>query len=192
MAKARGKGKKLVTISENLVEGMSRLSKGKGESVSKLVEAALKQSIRFNDEGYDLEQVANFFDAMQAHKVLGGVFLPSEVLDFLTEEVYPKGRERLLSKWFESGRWNGRYLKEKFEAPVETFASFLELSRWDLNEVEVKELGDSIKVRCVSTVLSSAGTELLTKFIEGVMDGLGYKAEKSDCLKGMIILEFKR
>jgi hypothetical protein len=41
-------------------------------------------------------------------------------------------------------------------------------------------------------VLSKAGTELLAKYIEGVMDGLGYKTEKTDYLKGMIIIESKR
>ena len=192
MAKGRSRGRKLVSISETIVEGMARISKIKGESMSKLVEDALKQSVKLSDEGYDLNQVTDFFNVMQAHRVLGGVFLPSDVLDYLIDAVYPEGRKQLLSKWFESGRWNGKYLKERFDTPVEAFGSFLELSRWDLNEVEVKDLGAVVKVRCVSTVLSAAGTELLASFIEGVMDGLGYKTEKSDCMKGMMVLEFKR
>ena len=189
---ARGKGKKLVYVSEAIVEGLARVSKDKGESIAKLVEDALRQSVRVNEEGYDVKQIADFFDVMQAHRVLGGVFVPSYVLDYLIEAVHPEGRAQLIAKWFESGRWNGKYLKEKSANPVEAFGRFLELSRWDLNEVEVKDLGDSVKIRCVSTVLSNAGTELLAKFIEGVMDGLGYKTEKNDYLKGMIILEFRR
>jgi hypothetical protein len=192
MARPKAKSRKLVSISEPLVEGMARISKAKGESMNKVVEDSLRQSVRLNEDGYDLEQVTDFFNAMQAHKVLGGVFLPSSVLDYLVETVYPEGREQLLAKWFESGRWNGKYLKEKFDNPLETFGRFLELSRWDLNEVEVKDLGDSVKIRCVSTVLSNAGTELLAKFIQGVAHGLGYETKKNDCLKGMILLEFRR
>jgi hypothetical protein len=52
-------------------------------------------------------------------------------------------------------------------------------------------LVSSVKIRCVSTVLTTEGTELLAKFIEGVMDGLGYRTEQVDSLKGMIILESK-
>jgi hypothetical protein len=188
---AKGKGKKLVYVSEGLIDGVAKISRKKGESVGKLVEDALRQSVRVNEEGYDVKQVADFFNVMQAHRVLGGVFVPLDVLDYLIKAVYPDRREKLLAKWFESGRWNGKYLKEKFENPIEAFGRFLELSRWDLNEVEVKDLGSSVKVRCVSTVLTEEGTELLARFIEGVMDGLGYKTERIDCLKGMIILESK-
>ncbi len=188
----KGKGKKLVYVSESLVEGLVRVSKDKGESMNKLIEDALKESVRVNDEGYDVKQIADFFGVMQTHRVLGGVFVPSNVLDYLVEAVYPEGKEQLQKRWFESGRLNGKYLKEVSENPAEALGRFLELSRWDLNEVEVKASGDSVKVRCVSTVLSWSGTELLAMFIEGIMDGLGYKTVKNDFLKGMIILDFKR
>ncbi|HKZ87730.1 MAG TPA: hypothetical protein VJ066_01065 [Candidatus Bathyarchaeia archaeon] len=188
---AKSKGKKLVYVSEGLIEGVAKISKNRGESVGKVVEDSLRQSVKVNEDGYDLKQVADFFNVMQAHRVLGGVFVPSSVLEYLIEVVYPDRREELLAKWFESGRWNGKYLKEKFDNPVKAFGCFLELSRWDLNEVEVKELMSSVKIRCVSTVLTNEGTELLARFIEGVMDGLGYKTERLDCLKGMIILESK-
>ena len=188
---ARTKGKKLVYVSEGLVDGIAKISRNRGESVGKIVEDSLRQSIRVNEDGYDVKQVTDFFSVMQANRVLGGVFVPSGVLDFLVSEVYSERRELLLAKWFESGRWHGKYLKEKFDNPIKAFGCFLELSRWDLNEVEVKELVGSVKIRCVSTVLTTEGTELLAKFIEGAMDGLGYKTELIDCLKGMILLEFK-
>jgi hypothetical protein len=48
-----------------------------------------------------------------------------------------------------------------------------------------------VRVRCISTVLTSEGTELLAKFTEGVMNGMGYKTGRIECLRGMIILESK-
>jgi hypothetical protein len=41
-------------------------------------------------------------------------------------------------------------------------------------------------------LLTGKATELLATFIEGAMHGIGYRTERSDALKGMIILEFKR
>lgn len=186
-----GKGKKLVYVSEDLVEEIVRISRIKDVAMGKLVEDALRQTVRIYKDGLDLKQLADFFNVMKTHRVLGGVFVPSSVLDYLIGAVYESEREQLQAKWYESGKWNGKYLKEKFEEPVEVFGRFLELSRWDLSEVEVKEVGNSVRVRCVSTVLTSEGTELLAKFVEGVMNGMGYKTERVDCLRGMIILESK-
>jgi hypothetical protein len=189
---ARIRGKKLVYVSEGLIEGVTKISRNRGESVGKVVEDSIRQSVRVNEEGFDVKQVTDYFSVMQAHRVLGGVFVPSSVLDFLVGSVYPDKREQLTTKWYESGRWHGKYLKEKFDDPIAAFGIFLELSRWDLNEVDVKEVDGAIKVRCVSTVLNDEGTEMLTKFIEGVLDGMGYTMGKTDVLKGMIILESKR
>jgi hypothetical protein len=75
---------------------------------------------------------------------------------------------------------------------VEALEPFLKLTRWELNDVEVKDWGNNVKVRCVSTVLTNEGTLLLSRFLEGLMHALGYKTEKVDCLKGLIILESKK
>jgi hypothetical protein len=186
-----GKGKKLVSVPEDLLEEATQISRSRGASVGRLFEDALKQAIRVNSVGYDLKQVADFFEVVQAHKVLGGIFVPSNVLDYLVESVYKNDKEALEAKWLESGQWTGKYLKEKFDTPVEALRNFLVFSRWDLNEVEVKEVGCLVKVRCISTVLSTGNTELLCKYIEGLLTGMGYQTGKLECLKGMIIIESK-
>ncbi len=189
---SRDKGKKLIYVSEDLIDEIARIAKNKGVSIGKLVEDCLRQTVHVNAMGFDPGQVADLFTVMQAQRILGGVFAPSDVLSYLTEKVYQTHQKELQTKWYDSGVWNGKFLKEKFEHPVEAFRRFLELSRWDLNEVEVKELGGLVKVRCVSTVLTTEMTDLLSKFIEGVLNGLGYKVEKVDSVKGLIFMEAKR
>jgi hypothetical protein len=187
-----GKGKKLVYVSESIIEKASKVSRDEGVSLSKLVETSLMQTVKINELGYNSKQMADFFNVMQAQRVLGGLFIPSRVLDFMIAKCSKTDVEHLYTVWYESGKWDGKYLKEKFDDPVDAFKHFLELSRWDLNEVDVKKTADSVKVRCVSTVLNVEGTKLLAKFIEGVMNGLDYQTVHVDSLKGMIILEAKK
>jgi len=187
-----GKGKKLVYVSDDLIEKASRVSRDEGVSLSKLVEGALTETVKVNELGYTSRQMADFFNVMQTNRVLGGLFVPSGVLDYMIGNVCKNDAAALQKLWYESGRWNGKYLKEKFNNPIDAFRHFLELSRWDLNEVDVKEEAATVKIRCISTVMSMEGTELLAKYIEGVMIGMSYKAAGSDNLKGMIILEFKK
>jgi len=187
----KGKGKRLVYVSEDLIDDIIKASRNKGESIGKFVDDAIRQALKMSEVGYDSKRLADFFLVMQAQRILGGAFVPLEVLTYLTSRAYGDAKEELQMKWYEGGTWHGKYLKEKFEDPVQAFKNFLEVSRWDLSEVDVKRDNDKVKLRCVSTVLTAEGTELLTKFIEGVMHGIGYKTEKSDSVKGMIALEFK-
>ena len=189
---ARRKDKKLVYVPQDLLEEVAKASRSRGETISKFIEEALAQAVRVNMAGYNIQQLGEYFEVMYAQRVLGGAFVPLEVLDYLTGEACKEGLERLGAVWFESGKWHGKYLKERFEDPVAALKSFLEASRWDLSEVEVTKQGSTAKVRCVSTVLTEEATEVLAKFVEGIMQGMGYQTEKSDCLKGMIVLEFRR
>lgn len=184
--------KKLVYVPHDLLEEVAKASRSRGVTISRFIEEALAQAVRVTTAGYDLQQLGEYFEVMYAQRILGGAFVPLGVLDYLTSVACKEGKEQLSNMWFESGKWHGKYLKERFDDPVKALESFLEASRWDLSEVEVKKLGATAKVRCVSTVLSEEATQLLAKFIEGIMQGIGYQTEKNDILKGMIVLEFKR
>lgn len=187
---SQGKGKRLVYVPEALLEDVVRASRRRGESMGKFVEEVLRQAVKANHLGYGPEQAEEFLEVMQAQRILGGAFVPLDVLNYLTSKAYKDEPEQLQTKWYESGKLHGKYLKEKFENPVQAFKAFLEATRWDLNEVEVRQEKNTVKLRCVSTVLTGEATELLAKFIEGAMHSIGYQTEKSDYIKGMIVLEF--
>jgi len=187
-----GKGKKLVYVSEALLEQAAKVCRDEDISLGRLVEVSLLQSVKINRMGYRSDQMADFFDVLQSNRVLGGLFVPLGVLDFMLEKCSGDELEKLRNLWFESGRWTGKYLSEKFTNPIEAFGSFLQLSRWDLNEVDIKKEGETVRVRCISTVMSIENTNLLGRFIEGVVVGLGYVVLSVECLKGMIILSSKK
>jgi hypothetical protein len=188
---SKGKGKRLIYVPVDLLEEVMAASRRRGESVVRFVEGALRQAVRAERLGYSPEQAAELLEVMHAQRILGGAFVPMEALNYLTSKVREVGSGELLEKWYESGRWHGKYLKEKFENPVQAFKTFLVATRWDLSEVEVRQEENVVRLRCVSTVLTLDATELLAKFIEGAMHSMGYRTEKSDYMKGMIVLEFK-
>ena len=187
---SEGKGKRLVYVAEDILKDIMDISRKRGESISRFIEETLKLAARTNRFGYSPEQAAELLEVMQAQRILGGSFVPIEVLSYLTSKALEAGEEQLQAKWYESGRWHGKYLKEKFENPVQAFKNFLKATRWDLSEVEVRQYGNAVKIRCVSTILTTEQTELLAKFIEGAMHSMGYQTEKSDCIKGIISVQF--
>jgi len=189
---SRKKGRSLVYVPDDIVEEAKMVSKGRGESLNLFVSNVLRLALRANSLGYSPGTAAEFLEIMQAQRNLGGAFIPADVLTYLNGKACEAEAEQLEKKWYESGKWHGKYLNEKFEDPVEAFKKFLEATRWDLNEVLVKQNENTIKFRCISTLLTGKATELLAKFIEGAMHGIGYQTDKSDTLKGMVLLDFKR
>ena len=186
----RKKDKKLISVNYDIVEEISKAARRRGETITKFSEEALTQAVKVTSAGYDIKQLGQFFEVMYAQKILGGAFVPLDVLNFLTTIACKTDKEHIVNVWFESGKWHGKYLKERFYDPLKALEDFLAASRWDLNELEVKRFGVTSRVRCVSTVLSDDATLLLAKFIEGIMQGFGYKLQKCELLKGMIIQEF--
>jgi len=185
------KGKKLVSVSEDLLDAAAKVSREEGLPMGKLVENLLEQALKVNKLRYRSDEMGDFFNVLHTNKILGGLFVPTDVLDFMIEQC-GVDNAKLQNLWLESGKWTGRYLTEKSTDPIAAFGRFLKFSRWDLNEVDIKSSNNTVKVQCVSTVMSLESTTMLAKFIEGALAGIGYKMASSDCLKGMLIMHFKK
>ncbi|MDI9644007.1 MAG: hypothetical protein QFX35_02165 [Candidatus Verstraetearchaeota archaeon] len=187
MGNIEKKGKKLVYISEDLVNEVSEISRSKGESITKYIENLVAQAIRVDRLGTLPEGIADILEMIHVQRVLGGTFVPSGVMNSLCDSFNNDG---FASRWYESGRLYGRYLKEKFKDPVRALQLMLRVMRWDLNEVEARRDGEHVVIRCVSTSLPQEGAEWLLRFIEGAMHGIGYKTVNEECMKGMVICSF--
>jgi hypothetical protein len=189
MSKAKHR---FVPVPDDLYMDVEKASMKESASPRKFVEESLRQAVKMNELGYNAKQFVELCEVMQTYRVLGGTFVPMDVLSFLSNKAYKEDKETFQTKWYESGVWYGKFLKEKFEDPVQAFRQLLAATRWELSEVEATRDRSTVKIRCISNVLSNEDTELLVKFIEGVMHGIGFKSEKLDYLKGIVALEYKQ
>ena len=184
------KGKRLIPVPESLLRGLMDASSKEGKTLNSYIEEALQQAVKVFKFGQNLKGMVRYFEILQSQKASGAIFTPLTVFDFMTNKVYATDKQELQETWFESGKWYGKYITEKFEDPVQALADLLQAARWDLNEVNVNGVGGTVKLRCTSTALTKDGTELLLKFIEGALNGMACKIVKSEFIKGLILVEF--
>ncbi len=189
---ARGKGRRLVFVPEDLLGGIIEASRREGEPLDMFIEQALRLAVEFSRMGYGPKKLAMLFEALQTYRIMGASIVPQDVLNYLTAKAYSIEKEHVQAQWYDSGRLYGKYLKERFENPLEALENLLKIGRWELSNVEIKSQEKTVKVRCISAQLTMEGAETLAKFIEGAMDTLGYKTQRIECLKGMAILEFNK
>jgi hypothetical protein len=183
--------KKLVPVSMSIVEKASQIARRKMSSLSKLVEDAVKYAIRLEEElGVSLEDSYTILRAVKTLRVLGGVFTPQLVFECLLDENCRSSRERLLEKWFESGKTYGSYLRDS-SSKEQVLRGLLEVLRWDLSEVRVDNEGGNYRVKCTATAITSDEAECIAKFIEGVVVGLNCNLVHKESMRGLVIVEFK-
>ncbi len=190
MSGGQSKGKRLIPIPEALLKGLMDASSKDGKTLNGYIEEALQQAVKVFQSGQNLNGMVHYFEILQSQKASGAIFMPLTVFDFLIHKVYATDKDQLLDTWFESGKWYGKYITEKFENPVQALADLLQAARWDLNEVNVKKIDGKLKLRCTSTSLTKEGTEMLLKFISGALDGMAYKILNNEFMKGLILVEF--
>ena len=119
MSERRSRGKRLIPVPEALLKGLMEASSKDGKPLNWYVAEALEQAVKISETGQNLKGMVRFFEILQSQKASGAIFTPLTVFDFMTRKVYGTDKEKLLEMWFESGKWYGKYVAEKFEAPVQ-------------------------------------------------------------------------
>jgi hypothetical protein len=192
MRESRGRSKRLVFIPEDLLERIVDASLKERKPLAQYIEEALWEAVRAREMGMGLKEAVRLAELIQAHRASGALLVPLNVAEYMIKRVYAAERDQLRGEWYKGGIWYGRYLAEKFDDPVQAMADLLRATRWDLNEVGVKGSGGRIKFTCISTTLTEEGATLLAAFLEGSMHSLGYRTERREQMKGLVVLEFSQ
>jgi len=183
------RGKRLVYVSEDVARELLEYAARTGISLQKLVDEGLRSVLEMLKNGIPPEQLKTLITVAHYQRASGLTLVPVEILRYLEKKADPKELDEL---WRESGCWYGKYLKEKVESPAKHLAELLKATRWDLDEVEVRDSGTEVTFRCVSTTLTKEGTSSLRNFIEGAMSCLGYATISREEVRGIVIIKFKK
>jgi hypothetical protein len=190
MVKRAEKGTKLIKVPTEIVERLMVTSNKRGDPFYGFVAQTLEQALRVYDRGNMLKDVVDFHELMEIYKSSGAKIVSDESFNYLISKIYPTDKDSLHEKWYGFGRLCGKSLMARYENPIGMLERFLAETEWNLNEVEVMNEKGKAKIRCVSPILSVENTELITRFIDGIMYELGYKMEAQDCVRGIISLEY--
>ncbi|MCX8178152.1 MAG: hypothetical protein N3F10_07690 [Candidatus Bathyarchaeota archaeon] len=191
---ARRRETKLVKVYEDLVAKLNEEANKRGVAFFDFINEILAQAVRVLDMGSTIREVVDFYEAMMVQREAGLAMIPFEALDRIVEKFYRGERETLEGLWHDAGVWYGKYLsfRVKDESPFDVFIRSLSFMGWGIKEVTCQKSEDKIGLKCFSLTLSRENTKLLLKFVEGVMNALGYEMADSQCLRGVIEAEFKR
>ncbi|RLG91593.1 MAG: hypothetical protein DRO36_03915 [Candidatus Hecatellales archaeon] len=140
-----------------------------------------------------LPEIVEFYSLIQTMKKTGVALIPQTILNYSTKKLYQTEKENLLKNWYNSGLWYGKFLKAKFENPTESLKKFLLACFWEITEIEISKSGDEkISLKIIAPSQTQENTELLLKFIDGIMTSLNYKILREEFWRGIIIMDLEK
>jgi hypothetical protein len=192
MSEGASREKKLIRAPGELVSKLNEAANREGKTLYSCISEIFEQAVRAYEMKRSLKEIIDDYEILEVHKEAGTVFTPRDVIEYLVREVCNENKndETLARLWYQTGKWYGIYLEERFNDSVEAFLRLLREGRWDLNDVNLNRNGESLEFKCISPFLSQERTKLIQKFIEGAMNSLGYKIQGNECFKGIIRLKF--
>jgi len=187
------KDKKFIAVRSDILQKIMEISNKKGKSFYNFVNEIFEQAIKAEEMNTSLAEVVEFYDLMESMKKAGGTVTRRDIFNYSVQRLYMTEKDALLKKWYHSGVWYGRYLATKFNNPVDAFKKILTSCFWEITEVELtNQEDDSISLRVLVPTHSHENTELLSKFIQGVMNTLAYRLVKEEFWEGIIILKLAK
>lgn len=192
MKRGDSESTKLIVVPSSLVERLKTVATMQGIPLSKYIAEAMEETLRADGMGISLSEAVDLYHLMQVQRGASPVFLPRSSFEHLIRALYPAKEEELKKIWFESGRWYGEYLRTKLKDDnVVNFFEKALLISWDLDEVEIKNDNGGITLRCTSFTMSLESTDLLIRYISGVMSSFGYAEKNKDYLRGMATIKYE-
>jgi hypothetical protein len=181
--------KKLVVVRSDILEKIQEMARKENKTLFAIINEILQDALMADESRATIGDLARFYQLMKVEKDSGALIIPADLLLKLIQRS--ENNEKLKSEWFLAGEWYGKYLTAKFERPLEVLPALLSTCLWHLSEVkvEVRTEGRTF-VNMIAPNIDQQVLELTGKYLEGMMNALGYRAVKSDIVRGVAILEF--
>lgn len=194
MVKTPKKGRKLILIKSDLLDEVRKITAKEGKTFFSFTNEVFEQVLRAHKMNVSIADVVEFYRLMQVEKETGALIVPMNVSEYMTRSLYKEKKEELLGKWYESGLWYGKYLSAKFldSEPLDIVERLMKNRLWNSTDFSVLKNGGQVKIRCMSPHFSSEHTRAFSKFCEGILHALDYETLKNECLKGIVLLHFKK
>ncbi|MCX8182021.1 MAG: ribbon-helix-helix domain-containing protein [Candidatus Methanomethyliaceae archaeon] len=179
-------GRKFLAAKENLAEKINEIAKERGRTVFSIVNETLSAFISANEWGRDLTTLMEDAKILEIAKNSGMVLIPEPLHEYLMEST--PFDSKMKEYWRSSGIVFGRYLD---------LNNIKDLKKVERILKEVVGINPDISISnerlvCISPRLGEKRSETVAIFLEGVMNGMGFRVASREVSKGIIILKFKQ
>lgn len=183
----------MLAAREDLVNQVVEIAKRKGVTLFSMINDLLSLIVRLDGFGVYFREAFSGFKTLKAAKEACFILVPEGLLYDIVDKIVEVDKGWSIKKWFEAGEWCGKYYSMKYgDKSSDKFIEDLPSLLWNLNEFKViqdNNEGEKITVYCSGLRLPENYSILLSAFLEGAFNALGYKCLNRNVVKSVITLE---
>jgi len=186
--------RKFLAAREDIVNRVAEIAKKKNITLFGMINDALRQLIRAEEEGDSLNTILDEHFTMKMAKDAGFTVVPDGLWNYILENVFDKDNSNLREIWRSTGEWFGRFCQVRASegSSVHAIERIMKTLLWNVSEVSIQQTENGVTVKCVGSRLQHAQTVLLSDFIIGMVSSFDYKLNRQNVTRGIISLEFSK
>ncbi|MEM1537996.1 MAG: hypothetical protein QXK12_04360 [Candidatus Nezhaarchaeales archaeon] len=184
--------RRLIPISEDVVNELIRVAEREGVPVRDLAEAMLKDALKgyrlMGGIGKALEEI----EVLNEFKRAGGMMLPARVFYEILELMDEGSLFKLKGEVRKVFSWYGSILKNRGShgSFKSSLLSILGVALWDMR-LEVKVDGDVVKVLASSPLQPAKATAIALEAVTSLLTSIGFNVLRTHIDEGVIVVEAK-
>jgi hypothetical protein len=186
---ASGK-RKMLAARDDLADKVGKIAEQRGFTLFGMVNDLLDLVIKVDGMGITLKEAVEAYELTKEVRDASFTLVLESLLYDNADIAYEADSEKTLKTWFDAGLWIARrYVARGVNDPLGAFERELKVFGWNILGVTIDRSGQGVSVRILSPRFSKTYTVLFNRYLEGVLEGCGYKVTFNEVGRGNIRLE---
>lgn len=183
--------RRLIPISEELLNELVRVASSEGASLRVVVEEILKDAIKVFRLRGSLKEVVREIEVLEEVRRLGGYVVPAKVFYSVLDKLSSEEFEELVSEMRKTSSWYGSILKAKLgKGYMGSLKSILRSYFWD-SKVTIKNSEHSISIILSSPHQTEKATYATKESLLALLKSMGLTILNVTSSEGVVVVEAK-
>ncbi|OYT53357.1 MAG: hypothetical protein B6U76_08580 [Desulfurococcales archaeon ex4484_217_2] len=184
-----GLARRLIPISEELLDELVRVASSGGSSLRVIVEDILKDAIKVFRLRGSLKSVVREIEVLEEVKRLGGYIVPARVFYSILDRLGDDDFEKVVSEMKKTSSWYGSVLKAKFgRGGVNLLGDVLQTYFWD-SKVSIRNSGNKVSIILSSPHQTDKATYVTRESLLALLKSMGLNVLNVESSEGVIVVE---
>jgi hemoglobin-like flavoprotein len=182
--------RKMLAARDDLADKIGKIAQKRGFTLFGMVNELLELAIKVDNMGVTLKEAVDAYELAKNVKDASFTLVLESLLYDTTEIAYKKASEETLKKWHDAGTWiSQRYIARGQKDPLDAYEQELRALGWNIPGISIERSGKTVSIQILSPRFSDSYTTLFNRYLEGFLEGSGYKITFNEVGKGNIRLE---